>query len=426
MSYARAGLNKGLIQSNIVSPIEIDCNFIVDSTNGNGLGIRSLKSNGFIRNVFMNTSAAFTGTLNSTVNVTGISTGTATLVVGMPVQGTNIPAGATIASIVSSSAITLSISATGSATESITYQAFSDGYASPNPAAGYALIQMKGNYNTYLGGFSGYTATVSGSNISISGSSVMTKGNPYIVTGVGAVPGAHFTIAPVADVSGSLAGTYFTVSDAFSNNYVVWFQVSGVGAAPSLSGVLNGYTAVPVSIATGATAAQVGTALATVVAALNGSASFTATGTTTVTVTSKIVTVNLSPYPAAGTSGFTVSAVTYTPLAKDWQNVGLQPGLTPTLGQMFIATATGSALGSGTVKIPGVSQIVGVQLASGDPSASIANSSIAQNGGAWLLVQFVAATSATVPTLIATAPANNTTVGLNFRFDAGSVTVDGL
>lgn len=36
-------------------PIQIDCNFVVDSTNGNGFGIRSLK--GFVSNVFMQTSA---------------------------------------------------------------------------------------------------------------------------------------------------------------------------------------------------------------------------------------------------------------------------------------------------------------------------------------------------------------------------------
>lgn len=38
------------------SPVLLDCNFIVDSTNGNGLGIRSLKGPG-IANVFMKTSA---------------------------------------------------------------------------------------------------------------------------------------------------------------------------------------------------------------------------------------------------------------------------------------------------------------------------------------------------------------------------------
>lgn len=37
-------------------PVLIDCNFIVDSTNGNGLGIRSLKGQG-VTNVYMHTSA---------------------------------------------------------------------------------------------------------------------------------------------------------------------------------------------------------------------------------------------------------------------------------------------------------------------------------------------------------------------------------
>ena len=39
-----------------VMPVLIDCNFVVDSTNGNGLGIRSLKGP-YVKNVFMHTSA---------------------------------------------------------------------------------------------------------------------------------------------------------------------------------------------------------------------------------------------------------------------------------------------------------------------------------------------------------------------------------
>lgn len=38
------------------SPVLLDCNFVVDSTNGNGLGLRSLKGPG-IANVYMHTSA---------------------------------------------------------------------------------------------------------------------------------------------------------------------------------------------------------------------------------------------------------------------------------------------------------------------------------------------------------------------------------
>lgn len=57
-----------------------------------------------------------TGTCSTTVHVTSLSINTSTLRVGMTVTGTNIPAGATIASIVSSTAFNLSVASAGSAT----------------------------------------------------------------------------------------------------------------------------------------------------------------------------------------------------------------------------------------------------------------------------------------------------------------------
>lgn len=93
------GQNGGHFYSNITQPINIYCNFVVDSTNGNGLGIRSLKSNGYVRNVFMHTSAT---------------------------PGSN------------------------------------NGSLNPNPIAGDILVQMNNNYNYYLGGSIGFVAPVSG------------------------------------------------------------------------------------------------------------------------------------------------------------------------------------------------------------------------------------------------------------------------
>ncbi len=358
MSVARGFPNAGHFYSNIVKPIKIDCNFIVDPANGNGLGIRSLKSNGFIRNVFMHTSAT---------------------------PGTN------------------------------------DNYTNPNPASGYALIQMKQNFNYYLGGFNGFVSPTTGSTIAISGSG-LTAHNPYIIASVGAVPAAKFTITTVADVSGSLASTYFTIADVYSNNYVVWFSVSGVGAAPSLTGPLQNYIPVQQSITTGATAATIATALGVTLSALNSTTSFSASATGAVlTVTSAATNTNLqfSNLPLAQTSGFTMSSITFTSLAKDWQHVGLQQGLTPTVGQSFIATTTGGALGSGTVIAPGVSGISSVEVI-GDPNQSINNSNIASFGGAWLLVQFLNGSAAV------TAPATNSVCGMSFFFDGSEVTVDGL
>jgi hypothetical protein len=63
-----------------------------------------------------------TGTLNGTINVTGL-TSTTGLNIGQTVFGTNIPAGTTVATIVSSTAITLSAAATGSGATTLTFGA---------------------------------------------------------------------------------------------------------------------------------------------------------------------------------------------------------------------------------------------------------------------------------------------------------------
>lgn len=100
MSIARGnGQNGGHFYSNITQPVKLYANFVVDSTNGNGLGVRSVKSNGYVRNVFMHTSAS---------------------------PGSN------------------------------------NGYLNPNPASGYILVQLNNNYNYYLGGSAGFVSPVSG------------------------------------------------------------------------------------------------------------------------------------------------------------------------------------------------------------------------------------------------------------------------
>lgn len=57
----RAWMNFGHFYTNLTTPNLVSCNFIVDATNGNGLGIRSLKSNGYVKNVYMHTSSTPAG-----------------------------------------------------------------------------------------------------------------------------------------------------------------------------------------------------------------------------------------------------------------------------------------------------------------------------------------------------------------------------
>jgi hypothetical protein len=202
-------------------PVRLDCNFIVDSTNGNGFGARSLKGAG-IQNVFMNTSASITGTVATSANaITSIAQGTGSLNIGMSVQGTGIPAGTVITGITSSSAVAISQTPTGNhSSETITYQGIgSTGIVNPNPAAGNIMVVFEDLYQYYIGGYSGFIPPVSGSAILVASAGV-TAGTAYTIVSVGTtttagwvslglpvgtVPAVGATF--IATVTGTAAGT---------------------------------------------------------------------------------------------------------------------------------------------------------------------------------------------------------------------------
>ncbi len=370
------GNNGGRFYSTLVRPVLIDCNFVIDSSNGNGLGIRNLKGAN-VRNVFMHTSST-----------PGVGNG---------------------------------------------------GFLNPNPAAGYALIQLKDNYSRYAGGFSGFAGQTSGSTLAINGSA-LTIGNPYIIASVGHATAGTVTIAPVADVSGSLASTWFRLYDAYGNTYIIWFSVSGVGAAPSnVSGTL-----VQQSISTNASAATIGAALVVTIenllaaqtgniSAPSGVYSFTASGTTTVTV----ISTQTNPYgPLPGgpmdgaiATGFTFAVVDYSTNLQDWQGVGLPAGIIPNVGAAFVASATGYSTGGGSTGLaiaPGVSGIADIEVV-GDPNQTIypVPQGGSANVGGYIMVQFLAATSSSVTTAVATAPSNNSVCGMAFYVEQSSVLIAG-
>lgn len=373
---SKLGNNGGRYYSFLNRPVLIDCNFVVDQSNGNGLGIRSLKGEG-VRNVFMNTSTT-------------------------PGVGAN-------------------------------------GYLNPNPAAGTAIIQLRHPYNRYAGGFSGFVSPVSGGSTAINSSS-LTPGNPYIITSVGHASAGAVTIAPVADVSGSLASTWFRIYDAYGNTFIIWFNVSGVGAAPQ--GVAG--TLIQQSIATGATASTIGTALATTLSTLlaaqpgnlsapSGVFSFTATGTTTVTATST-ATNPFGPLPGAPAdgaipTGFTFAQTVFNTNNTVWQKVGLAKGIVPNVGAAFIAALSGYSTNGGStglVGTPSVSGVTSVEVI-GDPNQTISLIPMggSSNVGGYIMVQFLAATNSSTTTLIPTNPAQNSVVGMSFNVEAGSIVISG-
>ena len=376
ISSNKMGNNGGREYSFLNKPVWIDCNFVVDSANGNGLGIRSLKGAG-VRNVFMHTSAT-------------------------PGKGAG-------------------------------------GYLNPNPAVGYAIVQLQNNYNRYCGWFNGVIPALSGSSLAIN-ASALTIGAPYVITSVGHGAAGSVTVAPVADVSGSLASSWFRLYDAYGNTFIIWFSVAGVGSAPvGVSG-----TMIQQSIASGASAATIGAALVVTINALqaaqpgnltapSGVASFTATGTTTVTITSTAT----NPYgplpgvPAEGLvpTGFTFAQVNYSTNLQDWQGVGLPQGVVPAVGASFIATATGYATGGGStglVQAPTVPTVIDMAVV-GDANQTLSLVPMGGSGnvGGYILIQFSGATNSSTTTPIALAPADNTTIGLGFYVEAGSTLIQG-
>lgn len=370
----KLGFNGGRSYDFLNKPVKIDCNFVVDSTNANGLGLRSLKGAG-VKKAYMYSTAPITAN---------------------PLT---------------------------SATYSI----------------GLAWIQLQNNYQRYVGGFSGCVSPTYSTPAAIN-ATALTVGKPYMIATVGHAAAGRVTIAPVADVSGSLAGTYFTLQDGYGQTFALWFQVSGVGKAPSVPGAIL----YPVAISSGAAATAITTALSAVITALPSTASgvysFTASGGGGATLTC-ISTVN-APLPGAPAdstvvalqTGFTFASTIYNSNLFCWQGVGLPKGITPAVGAAFIATTTGVSThggSTGTAIAAGVSGIQCVEVI-GDPNASLA--SVPQGGspntGGWILVQFLAPSITTVTSafeapMIPTAPADGTVVGMTFYVEAGSMIVAG-
>lgn len=126
----------GKIYSGHVMPVLLDCNFVVDSTNGNGLGIRSLKGP-YVQNVFMHTSAT-PGIGNSNPTTPGL-----------PVTN-------------------------------------------PNPASGVIVVQLQDNYNRLLTGIPPSIVSPLGTPVSS-----LTAGTAYAVTALGTATSAQWAAAGI-------------------------------------------------------------------------------------------------------------------------------------------------------------------------------------------------------------------------------------
>lgn len=148
-------------------PTVLDCSFVVDSANGNGFGIRSLKKSGRIASVFMHTTA---------------TPGTA-----------------------------------------------SNGQVNPNPQSGIIQVTLQDNYNAYLGGYSGFNSPLSGSNISISTGSSLTAGHLYVIVSLGTTTQAQWQAVGLSPSIKAAVGVSFiaTATSGSGTGVVQTFATAG-------------------------------------------------------------------------------------------------------------------------------------------------------------------------------------------------------
>lgn len=151
---ANRNFSNSRIYTGHVMPVALDMNFIVDSTNGNGLGINSLKGP-YVQNVFMHTSAT-------------------------PGAGNSNPASPGLPVI------------------------------NPNPAAGTIIVQLQDNYNRiYTGGHSFVTAP--GTSVVVT--SALTIGVAYIITVLGEATAADWaTLGVPAGITPALGLAFIAKS----------------------------------------------------------------------------------------------------------------------------------------------------------------------------------------------------------------------
>lgn len=146
-------MNGKSVYENVTTPQYVNAQFTVAPANG--LGITSLKSNGYVRNVFMHTS---------------------------------------------------------------TTPAANDGYTNPNPLAGYAMVQFRNSFNYYLSGIAQFIAPQDGSDVKID-NSALTVGQVYVITTLGNATAAKWlAIGVPAGVTPAVGVAFVALTNGGAGN----------------------------------------------------------------------------------------------------------------------------------------------------------------------------------------------------------------
>ena len=438
----RAWMNFGRSYTNLTSPNTVHCNFIVDSANGNNLGMRSLKSNGYVKNVFMNVQGAPPGSpAMGTARSFAILGAASVTNVGSSVLTGNL-------GVTPGTSITGFPPGTFSGQEHIADLAAANAKASAQAA--YTAMQAKtptgissqldgqsltaGVYKATSGTAGAFTLDAAGGALTLTGSATdifIFQTDSTLITGT--------TGAGVMTLVGvKPANVYWVVGSSATLNS---------GTASEFSGNVIALTSITDTIG--------GTTKGSLIA-LNGTVALSAASTVIAQPSSPSGAIGANPNPVPGIiwvqladnyarsingimsmvspldpANITVlerdSALVVgqpyvivlvgTTTAAEWHLMGVPAGVTPAVGVSFIALITGTGAGSGLVRSPLVSGIDHMEII-GDPNVSFGPQGV-PNQGAWIMLQCLSNNALT-------APADNTVVALSFILDSSSVNVDGL
>ena len=441
--------NLGKIYSPHVKPVLIDCNFIVDSTNGNGLGQRSLKGP-LVHQVLMQqtsgggpyvppagspallSSLPFAVLADSAITNTGstVITGNMGLYAGTSVTG--FPPG----SVIGVQHITDAVAQQAQLDALAAYTDLSTRSATPISSTLDGQTLTAGVYSESSGTFnlaqSGPgTLTFSGSATDIF---VLIAASTF-VTGAGGTPTIAFT-------GGALPSNLYIVCGSSAT-----LNVSGTG---NFQGTLIAHASVT---------ADGGNATQARLFALTGAVTISAAMNIGIPATPPVLPVHVSGTPGPGVivvqlednynrsiSGIRaiVSPVSGIPLKIDnsaltqgqayvivsldqsipssqWQALGLPRGVAPAVGASFIASSVGAGSNSSSARVMATvtSNIASIETV-GDPNLSIAPDGTKNQGfGAQFILQCRNQTGAIA------APVDGTVISLGFLLNDSGVIVQG-
>lgn len=443
--------SSGKIYSMITSPVLIDCNFIVDSTNPSG--IRSLKGP-TVANVYMQSSAP------SAKNplVPSVPAPTNSINLGTAANFAILAASAITGSTGAGSVVTGDMGIYPNTLSSVTNFPPSVDVGTihaADAAANNGLIDANAAFvaiNALAGGATAISSTLDGQTLTpgnykeASGTFHLAQSGPATLTFNGAGTYNFIAASTLTTGAGGLPTFAFTGGATPTNTFINWAVGSSatinIGVSSS-GGVFYGNVLAQASV----TATQAGT--------INGRL----VGLTAAVTLSNTNAVN-KPTPAApsgGSAGSIVvqfqdnynkvlknfksimSPISGTPLtsttsgvayiivtlgsatAAQWQAKGLPKGVTPAVGVSFIATASGSIGGGAAVETAAAigSGILSIETL-GDPSLSVApDPSQNQGYGAQIILQARDYAGALA------APADGSMISLAFLFNNSGNTVQG-